>query len=214
MKKYLVLSFVLIVILFNQAVSKDINKYNSESLYRYRDLGVIDILVPDTIYSDSIIVGLWIGNIGTTNEFGIPLIFYIVGTSYSTTQFVSLTAGSSCIIYVDNFIGNVPYETVAVFVCTLAINDTNPANDFKRKTVVILPSGIKGELPSIGTIQVNKPTIMNVSDFKSEYQDKSVFIYEPSGRLVSLRNLKLGIYFVKITDKDKVITRKVMLIRE
>jgi len=55
---------------------------------------------------------------------------------------------------------------------------------------------------------------MKVSDFQSQLNNKNILIYDATGKMVTLRNLKSGIYFLRVIDEDKITTQKVLLIRD
>jgi len=179
--------------------------------YRYRDMGVIAILIPDTLYGGQIVnIRVSIGNFGACNEVSVPVTFYFCNTGYTNTQMVSLNAGSTTILTFANVY--LP-PGIYYFKCVVWLDDDNPANNVREKIVVVLRTNIE-ELPPSGKNQEKKSTITRISDFKSQFESKKLTIFEPTGRPTNLNTLKSGVYFLRVPNKDKLTTRKVMLIKE
>jgi hypothetical protein len=96
------------------ALADDDNPYNDKQensfTVKVRDYCVSSISSPIGRVDSSATIQpkAWICNYGTTDETDVPVTFYIVGTSYSSTKNVSLTAGSSIEQTFDDFTANLP----------------------------------------------------------------------------------------------------------
>jgi hypothetical protein len=174
-------------------------------------MGVIDVLIPDTLYGGQVVnIQVSIGNFGNVTEVNVPVTFYFCNSGYTSTRMVSLSAGCTTILTIEN--AYLP-PGIYYFKCLVWLDDDNPANNVREKIVVILRTNIE-ELPPSGKNQEKKSTITRISDFKSQFESKKLTIFEPTGRPTNLNTLKSGVYFLRVPNKDKLTTRKVMLIKE
>ena len=141
MKKYQALFFVLLFILLNQAVSEVIDRYDSESLTTYSDVGIIDILLPETLYIGTYIMPqAIIGNFGDVNEacqVRIQIHDAYDNTFYDNTQPIFLLPGDTMTV---RFSGAVVEPSWYVAKCSILINDSNPTNNVRSETLVVLPN--------------------------------------------------------------------------
>lgn len=209
MKKYLVLSFVLVSVLFAQALPEDIVTDNSHPLYF--DLAITAILCPtETIYEGWITFQVAICNYGSMTAESIPVLAYVIPTTYQDTECVTLLAGNTTMVIFDPVYLN---PGTYVFVCTLLVNDSTPWDNVARVTIVVLPSGIEETNSNVDTGLKNSKTIMKVPDFQSQLNNKNILIYDATGKMVNLRNLKSGIYFLRVSDNKRTSTHKVLLVR-
>jgi len=181
------------------------NPFHAE---RYRDLGIIDILIPDTLYGgQTVTIPVSIKNYGTQVEINV-LVSLHVGPFYTTTVMVVLAPGESTIVGFGPF-----YLSPGTYYFKCIIwPDDNPANNAREKTVVVLPTNIEELLPK-GKNQEKKSTITRISDFKSQCESKKLIIFEPTGRPTNPNTLKPGVYFLRVTDKEKTSTHKILLLR-
>jgi len=199
----------------------------------YIDLGVIDI-IPDTIYTNgsAISIGAVIGNFGNINMINVPVMLLIIGTSYTSTRMISLNAGSSAMMHFDPFVCNIPIPESIIVVCTIWINDSNPANNSRCETLIVLPLGIEQE-KSVSTYNTitfyPNPFTSNLQISSELNRDLEVEIYNTNGSLVKRlsgsskitwdgkdsRNnlLPAGIYFLKIPENDNHTLYRVLLLR-
>jgi len=70
-----------------------------------------------------------VNNYGSVDEISVPVIFYIVGTSYTSTKLVSLTSGDSIEQPFDDFIVNIPRGTYTMRCTTRLDGDLVPDNN-------------------------------------------------------------------------------------
>jgi hypothetical protein len=106
-------------------------------------VGLVDSL--STIMPSAKIV-----NNGTTDETDIPVTFYIVGTSYSSTKLVSLNHGESVVQEFDDFVVNIPRGTYTMRCTTKLVNDLVVVNN-------LATSPLEMRVADVGVTEIIKP---------------------------------------------------------
>lgn len=128
------------------------DKKEDSFFVRVKDYRVISISSPiePTDSGLTITPKAWIQNNGITNEVKVPVTFYIVGTTYTCTESVSLNVNQSIEQTFDNFVLNIP-TGVYIMRCTTQLDgDAVPHNDLAtRELTVFVPKWeIRKSLPT------------------------------------------------------------------
>lgn len=115
------------------------NMTSSVFVLRVRDYGCMVISNPGAIVDSGSIVTprAWVRNYGTHNDSNVPINFRIVGTAYSSTKQVTLTALDSTEVVFDPFTLNIPRYTYTMRCTTALTNDMISNNNLRTGTFLL-----------------------------------------------------------------------------
>lgn len=200
---------------FDNAILTANQVYFPQSFSIFKDIGIEDILVPDSADSGQVIMpGVVTRNLGTINQN--PTLHCKINEFYEDSMNVVAQPGIDTFYFSPCTLNSIGEWTVTDY--SSLQGDVNPANDSLQKIIVVNPIGIKEEnieqkvkkdfevYPSHGNI------------FNTNYRGK-VSVYDVSGRKVgvsmiqdgklNLAYLSKGVYFIKPKDETLPIKKVV-----
>ncbi len=203
---------------------------------KYKDAGIISILSPDTVGTDSsYIPQIWVKNNSyeDTLSFDISAFIDSSGTKanlYADTQSVSnLPAGDSVLVSFASWTApSSPLDLNLSF--HILTSDVNPANDTLSKVLSVK------DMSGILSKEINKRTMLNVATINkgsisfsygiAKSEDYNIALYSIDGRMMKkiegkengyhsgkFSNLPSGIYFIRLKQGDEVVNKKVVLVK-
>ena len=182
------------------------DKQENSFTVKIKDYSVSSITSPTSPVDSSttILPKAWIHNYGTNPETDVPVTFYIVGTSYTSTKYVSLTAGSSIEQEFDEFLNALPrgnytmrcttqldgdllvdnnlatgsFDVIVHDVGTVAI--LNPSDNFDSTTTIIPRTRVKNYGSETDTFNVKFSII---GPTKAVWFDDTTITLDPDATL-------------------------------
>ncbi len=184
--------------------------YFPDTIYVFKDIGLEQILVPDSADSGQVInPGIIIRNYGTINQE--PWLHCKINDFYYDSINVVAQPGIDTFYFSPCTLSQVGNWLVTSY--SVLQGDVNPGNDTLQKTIVVNPVGVveENQKESLESKFKIYPTVSSGNIFNTDYRGE-VNIFDESGRKVgtsviqdgklNLVYLPAGVYFVKPENGD------------